>query len=212
MDIVFAFTSSNNENFNIQQSVAEKMVNKYHISPTSVNVGAVSSAPFGPNRFFGLTDHTSKVSLMKALKSMPYAGSGTPYQAMNYILTRMFAGQSGIRKYAPKSTILFVDRNSVGNPSNLKDILQKFEDEGVNVLVVAIDDDGKLPLFFGNLDYRMDVIYIDRKTDDSKLLEIIKKSLRGSVIEICFMKPNLVYFFLACIVNSLSLTEKITRS
>ena len=194
MDVVFVFAGANRDNINKQISVALRMSKRFHVTPSSLNVGALIVKRFGNvHELLDLSRSTqSKEQIIKDLVPYRYSIETADREISDRTendIMKMF--NESPREFASKSVVFVVDsrKNYFIDFESLK---KRFDELGINVVVVVVarDNQDVVPTY-GN-GYGADNLVLLKKIDgvdgnEDISEEIIKKTLRGTLFLFFFI-------------------------
>lgn len=184
MDVVFVFAGENRDNINNQISIALRMSKQFHVTPSSINVGAIIVKRFGDvHEILDLSKNTqSKQQIIKKL--VPYRYSiKTPDREISdrteKDILEMF--EASPRMFASKSVVFVVD-SRMNYFLDFESLKKQFDELGINVVVVVVASNNQdvVPTY-GN-SYGADNLVLLKKEDEENkdvFEEITKKTLRG---------------------------------
>ena len=184
MDVLFVFSGTNRDNINIQMSIAHRMIKRFHIAPSSLNVGGFTlkdDEDVHESFDLRLTSTESKRKLMENLNLYRYP---VEIQTDESAITSKTADRiekmfNDAQKLASKSVVFFVDsrKNYFLDFPNMK---KRFDGLGINVVVVVVaDDDGSSVAFSNNVYNTDNTVFLKKDYDRKDVSEIMKKTLRG---------------------------------
>lgn len=117
------------------------MTQKYNIRQDSTRV---SSVIYGNDAdvSFTFSQSSNKEDVQSELKRTQNVDKGlNPDKALDLLKSKVFTTSNGARNNAPKSVILFINKDA--DTSNLNKNIESLRKDGVNLIIVAIDGDGK---------------------------------------------------------------------
>lgn len=133
--------TANEKLFKKQISFITNLIKNYKIDAQNTLVSGLTYSDDARISF--KFDQTQTQQLVKSyFDKMNNNGVGkNPKKAINVILESVFSISNGARVGIPKSLILFIGEQ--GDISTLKEDIDKIKARGVNLIIVAIDGDGK---------------------------------------------------------------------
>jgi len=186
MDVVLAFQASTKNTFDLQKKIAEQMIRRLEVTPDSINVGVVVDRDLQTSKEFGLKEYSSSKSrLMKAVNEMRFSSRATlgPYGLLEFAVKKLFTDTES-RKFAPKSIVLFFDKNE--DVSAIRKISTLLKRDGINLLTIGVGEDAPISTIVAGLGDKDQVVAIpgeeDITRDDDMINDIIKKALKGKSI------------------------------
>lgn len=172
---------SNDALFEKQKDFIINMIKKYQIHPKST---LASGIVYGTDSqiTFPFSNTQNNLIVQSNIKRMQNPGVGINLKkALQLVLQSGFTAENNARENAPKALILFVNKNA--DVTNVDDEIDRIKANGVDLIIVAINGDGKP---FRAFVHPKKLFVFENADDVDKLVDpVVTESLPG----------NILYFF-----------------